>query len=136
MNPFLSLVNALRARDVRCVLIGVWGANYHAQSAAVVFTTQDRDLFLPPDPRNLLAAWQACMDIGLQLMMSAEPLDEPRDLWLAERVVGLRALTRAYVDEKLLVDLTLVMAGFDFDAVWRERTTFVDEGVEIPVARL
>ena len=37
---------------------------------------------------------------------------------------------------ELEVDLTLVMAGFDFEAVWNERRTFVVDAVEIPVARL
>ena len=37
---------------------------------------------------------------------------------------------------ELLVDLTLVMAGFDFETVWRERRTFVVDAVEIPGARL
>jgi len=136
MDAFLSLVNALHAREVRFVLIGVWGANYHAQSAAVVFTTQDHDLFLPPDPKNLLGAWTACDEVGLELSTSAEPLDRPRDLWLAERIVRLRALTRAALADELLVDLTLVMAGFEFETVWRDRRTFRDQEVEIPVARL
>jgi hypothetical protein len=35
-----------------------------------------------------------------------------------------------------MIDLTLVMAGFEFEAVWRERRDFVDQGVDIPVARL
>jgi hypothetical protein len=34
------------------------------------------------------------------------------------------------------VDLTLVMKDFDFEAVWRERRSFVVDGVDIPVARL
>lgn len=53
-----------RGHGVRFVVIGVWGANYYATSAATLFTTQDRDLFLPPDPDNLLAAWRACAEEG------------------------------------------------------------------------
>lgn len=34
------------------------------------------------------------------------------------------------------VDLSLVMAGFDFETVWAERRIFMVEGVDIPVARL
>jgi len=34
------------------------------------------------------------------------------------------------------VDLTLVMTGFKFEEVWEQRTTFLLEGVEVPVARL
>jgi hypothetical protein len=63
-------------------------------------------------------------------------LDRPRDLQLARAVVEQRALTRANDRKGLIVDLTLVMAGFDFEAVWKERRTFLVDGVEVPVARL
>jgi hypothetical protein len=73
MERFLSLVQALHARRVRFVLIGVWGANYHAQFPPVVFTTQDHGLFLPPDPGNLMLAWEACAEVDLDLTCSREP---------------------------------------------------------------
>lgn len=136
MTSFAPLARALSEGGVRYVLIGVSGANLHAHRAGVVFATQDRDVFLPADPHNLLAAWRACELCNLQLASSGEPLDEPRDLRLAERVVEHRALTQAMDDQELQVDLTLVMAGFGFDEVWEERTTFVLAGVEVPVARL
>ena len=47
-----------------------------------------------------------------------------------------RALTRATGAENLLVDLTLVMKGFEFETVWAERRTFMIEGVPVPTARL
>lgn len=135
MTVFAPLARALAERDVRYVLIGVWGANFHAHSGGVVFSTQDWDLFLPPDARNLVEAWNACAACGLDLRSGRQSLDQPRDLWLAERVVERRALTQA-AGEDLQVDLTLVMAGFEFDEVWNARTTFVVEGVDVQVARL
>jgi hypothetical protein len=60
----------------------------------------------------------------------------PRDLWLAERVVERRALTRVTGPNELLLDLTLVMAGFDFERVWAERREFRVEGTRVPTARL
>lgn len=108
---------------MRFVVIGVWGANYHAHSAGVIFTTEDRDLFLPPDPRNALMAWKACRAEGLELWCGDEPLREPLDSVLAKGVVSRRALIRAHGND-LLVDLTLVMAGFEFDDVWSRRRTF------------
>jgi hypothetical protein len=136
MMAFTPLARALAERNVRYVLIGVAGANFHAHAAGVVFTTQDRDLFLPRDPQNLLLAWQACETAGLELWSSGEPLDRPRDLDLAQRVVRYTAATRALGADDLQIDLTLVMAGFEFETVWRERTTFAFEGVAVPVARL
>jgi hypothetical protein len=120
---------------VRFVVIGVWGANYHAHSAGVIFTTEDRDLFLPPDPRNALRAWKACQAEGLELWCGDEPLGKPLDAVLATGVVSRRALVRAKGND-LLVDLTLVMAGFEFDDVWAKRRTFKVQGIDVPVAAL
>jgi len=101
-----------------------------------VFETRDRDLYLPPDPDNLLNVWSACEAAGLSLWAESEPLDMPRDRWLAEQIVKRRAVVRATDGRGLDVDLSLVMAGFDFETVWRERRVFVVDGVDIPVARL
>ncbi len=97
------------------MVINVSGANLYAPAGQAVFTTEDIDLFV----------W-----------LGSEPLDRPRDRWLAERVIDRRALTSARGASPLQVDLTLVMAGFDFDAVWNERREFLIEGVAVPTARL
>ncbi len=135
MDEFAALVRVLREREVRFVVIGVWGANFFAHAAGAVFTTQDRDLFLPPDADNLMRAWDACEAAGLSLWSDNEPLDTPHDRLVADAVVARRALVRA-TRGGLQIDLTLVMAGFDFEAVWNERRLFVVDGVDIPVARL
>lgn len=136
MSSFAPLAGALARTGVRYLMIGVSGANFHAHRAGIVFTTLDRDLFLPPDPDNLLAAWRACEECGLRLSTPHGPLDEPRDRLLAERVVGHRALTKARDDGDLDVDLTFVMGGFDFEEVWNERISFTLAGAPVPVARL
>ena len=104
--------------------MGVWGANYYAPSGSAMFTTLDRDLFLPPDPANLLAAWRVCQDNGFELFARTEPLDEPRDAELARAVVERRALTRASDGMGTDVDLSLVMSGFEFETIWPVRRTF------------
>ncbi|HEX2344818.1 MAG TPA: hypothetical protein VHI98_30395 [Vicinamibacterales bacterium] len=136
MDAFLDLIRVLRQRGVRFVVMGVAGTNYYAQAARVIFTTQDYDLFLPPDPDNLLSTWNACEAAGLSLWTESEPLDIPRDRWLAEQIVKRRALIRATDRRGFDVDLSLVMAGFDFETVWGERRVFIADGVDIPVARL
>lgn len=135
-NAFVDLVQELDRRAVRYVTIGVWGANYYALSGSTVFHTEDRDLFLPLEPENLLRAWEACEVAGFELRVGREPLDSPRDLWLAERMVLHRALTKAFGPGGVHVDLTLVMGGFEFEAVWAERRTFLDAGARVQVARL
>ena len=136
MDVFERLVERLRRDGVRFVVIGLSGANYYARSARALFVTQDRDLFLPPDPENTLAAWRACEALGLELLCTAEPLDRPRDRLLAERVISHRALVRATDGAGLDVDFTFVMTGFDFQRVWNRRRVFRVDDVEIPVARL
>ncbi|MBI3492766.1 MAG: hypothetical protein HY047_13460 [Acidobacteria bacterium] len=136
MDPLTPLARALQENAVRFVVIGVAGANYYALNASTVFLTQDRGLFLPPDPDNLVNCWAACDAVGLHLWSGDEPLDSPRDRWLAERIVERRALTRATDGAELQVDLTLVTGGCAFDAVWKERRVFQVDGVDIPVARL
>jgi hypothetical protein len=95
MDAFERLVDALGRRKVRFVIIGLSGANYYARSAASLFATQDRDLLLKPVPDNVLEAWRACEETGLELYCADEPLDRPRDRLLAERVVAQKALVRA-----------------------------------------
>lgn len=136
MKNILQLIRELGARDVRFVAIGVWGANFYARTPAGVLQTQDTDFFLPAEPGNLLKAWEACDATGLSLWVSDEPLDRPRDTVLARAICMRRALTRASDEGDLLVDFTLVMAGFEFEQVWKERRSFRAEGIEIPVARL
>ena len=135
MEPFPRLAAALSRAKVRFVVIGVSGINHYAQTAGLVFTTQDRDLFLPLDVTNELRAWQACRTEGFQLWCGDEPLGEPMDRVLAKQVVSRRALVRAD-GHGLLVDLSLVMAGFTFDDVWPRRRIFKVGRVEVPVASL
>jgi hypothetical protein len=117
VDPFVALARALLQRGARFVVIGVWGASSYAQAGSVLFETRDRELFLPPDPDNLLNTWGACEAVGLSLWAESEPLDPPSDRWLADRIVTRRAVVRATDGRGLDVDLTLVMAGFDFETV-------------------
>ena len=136
MDPFTSLAGALSAEGVSYLVIGVWGANYYAPSGSAMFTTLDRDLFLPAEPGNLLAAWRVCETNGFGLFVRAESLDVPRDASLARAIVERRALTRASDEAGTDVDLSLVMSGFDFETAWAARRVFEVEGIAIPVAKL
>ena len=135
-HPLASLARTLQAHSVRYVLIGVSGANLYGPAGQAVFTTDDFDLFLPADPENLVSAWSACEAANLELWLGDEPLDRPRDRWLAGRVTERLAVTRVTGPDALVVDLTLVMKGYEFETVWTERREFLIEAVAIPVARL
>jgi hypothetical protein len=136
MDTFERLIDALSRRGVRFVVIGLSGANYYAGSTGALFATQDRDLFLAPRVPNVLAAWEVADTLGFQLSCGGEPLDRPRDRFLAERVIANRAVVRASDGAGLDVDLTPVMAGFDFATVWKGRRLFRIGAVGVPVARL
>jgi hypothetical protein len=130
------LARELTAGVVRYVVIGVGGANLYGPAGQAIFTTKDIDLFLPLEPDNLGRAWDACERVALDLWLNDEPLDRPRDRWLAERVVERQALTRATGPKEMQIDLTLVMTGFDFETVWAERREFLVDGVPVSTARL
>jgi hypothetical protein len=104
VDALAPLARRLNEANARYVVIGVAGANHFAHTPGAVFTTEDRDLFVPLDPDNLLACWQACEAAGLMLWAGDEPLDVPRDRWLAERVIERRMLTRATDAAMLQID--------------------------------
>ena len=135
-HPFAPLAAEFAAGAVRYVLIGVSAANMYGPRGQAVFIAKDFALFIPPEPENLVRAWEACERAALELWIGDEPLDRPRDLWLAERVVDRRALTRVTGPGEFLADLTLVMAGFDFEAVWAQRREFLIEDIPVSTARL
>ena len=135
-HPLAPLARAFATAQVQYVLIGLSGANLYAQTAAETFVTRDFDLFLPRDPDNLVKAWSCCDDIGLELWLSNDPLDRPRDRWLAERIVERGIVTRVTGSNKFEADLTLVMKGFQFETVKELQRVFRIEGVEVPTARL
>jgi hypothetical protein len=136
MGAFERLVSRLNRAGVRFVVIGLSGANYYVRDADALFVTQDRDLLLPADATAVLASWRACEGLGLELSCAGEPLDQPRDSLLAERVVANRALVSATDRAGLRVDFALVMTGFDFETVWGERRVFRIGRTQVPVARL
>jgi hypothetical protein len=136
MHPLSPFARALGVRGARYVLIGVSAANLYGPAGQAVFATEDFDLFFQPDAPNLVNAWLACDDVGLDLRVSEEPLDRPRDEWLANRVIERRAAMRGTGANDLVVDLTLEMAGYDFATVWNERRQFIIDDANIPVARL
>jgi hypothetical protein len=135
-HPLSPLARLLGEHGVRYLLIGVSGAHLYGPGAQAIFSTDDIDLFLPLDPDNLVRAWRACEQIAMDLWLGDEPLEQPRNRRLAERAVERRTLTRATGPDELMVDLTLVMTGFEFETVWTERRVFNIDGVDVPTARL
>lgn len=74
--------------------------------------------------------------MGCNLWAGQEPLDKPRDEFLAQRIVEVRAVTTAIDADGVQIDLSLVMGDLGFDDVWPRRRIFNADGVDIPVASL
>ena len=136
MQEYVEILGRLVRADVRFLVIGITGVNFYVIRRHVPFNTGDCDVFLPPDPKNLVACWQVMDAQGFELTSHGEPLEIPLDLWLAERVVERRAVIQALGPGDLRLDLTLTMKGFYFESLWAERRTFIVERQEIPVAPL
>ena len=136
MRQLTRLLEEFLRRQVRYAAMGVWAANHYAHSPAGVVSTLDTDLFLPSDPANLLEAWRAAESVGLELWCGDEPLDRPRDSVLAHAVVHRRALTRGVGEDELLVDFSLVMAGFAFEQIRPACRHFQIDGIDVVVASL
>jgi hypothetical protein len=129
------LFRELERGRVRYLLIGVGGADVHAEKLGERLLTKDLDLFLPRSAENLLACWEACERARYTLWSRGEPLDQPRDLWLARRVVSFAALTTAQPSDGVPADLTFVMGAFEFEDVWLRRTEGFPDGVGVDLAR-
>jgi hypothetical protein len=78
-HPLASLMRRLVESGTCFVVIGVSGANLYAPAGQAVFSTEDVDLFLPPEADNLARAWAGCEEAGFDLWVGADPLDRPRD---------------------------------------------------------
>lgn len=135
-DPLPLLAPRWLAEGARFVVMGVWGANLYARYGGEELHTQDQDLFLPPDPENLLTLWRVAEELGFAMWSGGEPLDQPCDLRLARSVVQRRALTRALREGYLPVDLSFVMGDAEFEAVDAQKRMLKVSGEDVPVARL
>jgi hypothetical protein len=134
VESFARVISILGAAPVRFLLIRTGTGNLASPDGTVV-RAHYHELFLPPDPDTVLRVWQGCEEAGLELWAAGEPLGAPLDLWLAEHVVAGRVLVRATDRKGLLVDLSLLVEGFEFEALWTERRSLAVDGVEVSVPR-
>jgi hypothetical protein len=134
VESFAQVASLLERERVRFLLVRMGTGNLASPEGPVV-RARYHDLFLPPDPENALRAWRCCDEAGLELWAAGEPLGAPLDLWLAEHVVAGRVLVRATDRRGLLVDLRLLVDGFEFEDLWPERRHWVIDGVEVLVAQ-
>ena len=81
IHPLAPLARELSVHSARYLLIGVSGANFYGPAGQAVFATHDFDLFLPPDPDNLVLVWKSCEQAALTVWLgdSRTPIGAARN---------------------------------------------------------
>jgi hypothetical protein len=133
VSGFAVLIEGLHGERVRFLLVRM-GTGSLAAPDGTFLRARYHELFLPPEPENALRAWRACGAAALELWAGGEPLGAPLDLWLAEHVVAGRVRVRATDRKGLLVDLSLLVEGFEFEDLWPGRRSCTIDGVDVPFA--
>jgi hypothetical protein len=116
------------------VIVGVFGANLHAQQAGLVVTTADCDLLLPPDPKVLARALRVLRKLRFTLSAGGEGIPD-EDPVLMDGIVRARACVQA-VRGIVRIDLALEIAGYTFERLWNRRRRFRLGGAVVHVAPL
>ncbi len=105
-NNFCDLLSAFHSCHVRYLLIGGWAVSVHAQPRA----TQDMDIFVSPDPQNLIAVYEALVQFGA-------PLDNVEKSQFLEPGTFFRMGL-----PPCQVDIFPEIPGVEFEACWSNRT--------------
>jgi predicted nucleotidyltransferase len=135
-SGFTRALAALREAGVEFVIVGVGGINFYARTPGEVFATVDLDTLLRPAVENLATALRVLSGIGYTFEAGGEPFLDLEDIGVLSRVVSRgAALTAIHPDEGQL-DLMTSMAGFSYDELLNEATTFRVADVEVRVGQL
>ena len=123
LNDPYDAIKLLLQNKVRLLLIGVFAVNHYARDSSAAYMTQDCDILLQPDPKNLRKAVDAFYKGKYALQCGGEPLIKPDSLTL-RRIIEHRALIRAAKPRRMTIDLVLEAKGFSFEQWHRRRKTF------------
>lgn len=85
-------------------MIGVSAINYYAEDPGTMFSTQDCDFLVKPNPKNLMAALKVLSKEGYKLESNGEPLGQI-DIWLAKKILEHEAAITARKGKSLRIDL-------------------------------
>lgn len=118
-NPYEVTLKKLSKAGVRYVMIGVSAINFYADEPEHMFSTQDCDVLVKPDPKNLLSALRTLKKEGYDLESNREPLVGV-DLWLAGKIIEHSAVITARRKEGLHIDIVLDGGKIPY-AEWNRR---------------
>jgi hypothetical protein len=129
-------LSALREAGVDLVVVGVGGINFYARTPGQVFATLDLDTLLPPAVANLSAAIRVLSGFGYTFETRGEPFVDLEDEEVLARVIANGVCLTAIHPTEGQIDLMTSMAGFSYEELERDATTFRVAGVLVRVGRL
>ena len=118
------------------VVVGVGGINFYARTPGEVFATVDLDALLRPAVENLAAALRVLSGLGYAFEAGGEPFVDVEDAEVLSRVVSRGAALTAIHPDEGQIDLMTSMAGFSYEDLSADATSFRVSGVEVRVGRL
>jgi hypothetical protein len=134
MDPYVRASRHLARAGVRHLIIGAFGVNLYARDAGQIITTADCDLLIPARLSALAKALKTLRRLGFKLEAGGEPLPT-LDPVIVHGILRSRANVRAF-RKGAQIDLALRIAGGTFGRFWKNRRTFVVEGVRLQVGSL
>ena len=135
-SGFARALAALAEAGVDFVVVGVSGINFYARTPGEVFATVDLDTLLRPAVGNLAAALRVLSGMGYGFEAGGEPFLDLMDADVLSRVVSRGAALTAIHRDEGQIDLMTSMAGFSYEDLSADATTFRVADVEVRVGRL
>jgi hypothetical protein len=127
---------ALAKAKLDFIVVGMFGINLHARSAAERFVTEDVDVLLEPSVTTLKAALRALSRGGFLFETAGEPFVDIDDESALKNIIRYGATLRGTFDGSLVIDLMLSMTGFTHEEVSRDARRFRALGFDIRVGSL
>ena len=134
LNPYESVLKRFNKSKVNYVLIGVSGINYYVNDPGDLFSTQDCDVLVKPEPKNLFLALKALESGGFKLEVNHEPIGTV-DLWLTKRMIEQAATINA-MKEGLRIDIVCSAGKIPYKDWFRTKRHFHIDKMKIPVGGL
>lgn len=134
-NPYAEILRVLTKKRVRYVVIGVFGINFYVTDPGEIFSTQDCDLLVKPEPDNLVRVLKLLESKGFQLETNGEPLIGV-DRWLAQKIIEHRAMVIARKDRMLRIDIVIEGGKIPYEKWNRHKKVFTIAGSKVSVGSL
>ncbi|OGR86891.1 MAG: hypothetical protein A3A86_07155 [Elusimicrobia bacterium RIFCSPLOWO2_01_FULL_60_11] len=135
VDDYESVLKKFNSKNIRYVVIGVFGINYYANDPGNRVLTQDCDILLKPLVKNLLDALKILMAEGFNLESNGEPLGDV-DAWLVKKLIERRSVVTARKGDVLRIDLVIEGGGIPYSTWEKNRRLFKAGNTRIYVGDL